>query len=116
MRLNDAFEMLKEAFPKAIEVSHPEKINQKGLYLYFDGVTPSEVSKDNANFVLLLAGVTLSSKSDDSIVQELQAIRKQVFMLGTKEQKNFFKGIKAAVFEGDKLFMYAIKLEIEVSI
>lgn len=108
--------MLKAEFPKALEVSHPEKINQKGLYLYFDGTTPSEVSKDNAHFVLLLAGVTLSSRGDDSIVKELQAIRKQVFSLGVKEQTSFFRGIKAAVFEGDKLFMYAIKLEIEVTI
>lgn len=116
MRLNEAFEMLKGAFPKAIEVSHPETINQKGLYLYFDGITPSNASKDNAHFVLLLAGVTLSSKGDDSIVKELQAIRKKVFELGVKEQTSFFKGIKAAVFEGSKLFMYAIKLEIEVTI
>lgn len=116
MKLYEAFEMLKEAFPKAIETSHPEKINQRGLYLYFDGVTPSAPAVDNAHFVLLLAGVTLSSRSDDGIVEELQTIRKEVFELGIKERKNFFRGIKAAVFEGDKLFMYAIKLEIEVAI
>jgi len=108
--------MLKEAFPKAIEVSHPETINQKGLYLYFDGTTPSNASKDNAHFVLLLAGVTLSSRGDDSIIKELQVVRKKVFDLSVKEQTSFFRGIKAAVFEGDKLFMYAVKLEIEVSI
>lgn len=116
MRLDTAFDMLKEAFPKAYEVSHPEKVNQKGLYLYFDGVTPSDPCKDAAHFVLLLAGVTLSNKGDDCIIKELQAIRKKVFELGVKEQKNFFRGVKAAVFEGDKLFMYAIKLEIEVLI
>ncbi len=116
MRLDEAHEMLTNAFPKAIEVSHPEKINQRGLYLYFDGLSPLDQGNDNAHFVLLLADTTLSTKGDDSVINGLQGLRKSIFQLGIKEQKNFFKGVKAAVFENDKLFMYAIKLEIKVAI
>lgn len=107
---------MKEKFPDAIEVSHPEKINQSGLYLYFDGITQKDTRNDNAHFVLLLAGTTLSTKGDSSIIKRLEAIRKSVFELGILERKNYFRGVKAAVFENDKLFMYAIKLEIKVAI
>lgn len=116
MKLTDAFKDIGEMFPDAIVISHPDKINQKGLYLYFDGVSPASPSLDVAHFVLLLAGVTLSNRGDDAIVTRLMEIRKKLFELGTKERKNYFKGIKAAVFEGDKLFMYAIQINIEVSI
>lgn len=116
MRLDAAYEMLKVAFPKAIEVSHPEKINQRGLYLYFDGLSVLDQGNDNAHFVLLLADTTLSSKGDNSVIKGLQELRRTIFQLGIKEQKSFFKGVKAAVFENDKLFMYAIKLEIKVAI
>jgi|GEM_PF-5342240 len=116
MRLNEAFEMLKAEFPEALEVTHPEKINQMGLYLYFDGATPNDASKDNAHFMLLLVGATFSSVGDESIVHTLQNIRKKVFLLGIKNQENFFREIKTAVFEGNDLFMYTIKLEIKVTI
>lgn len=116
MRLDEVVAKIKGKFPSAIEVSNPEKINQNGLYLYFDGITPIDTATDAAHFVLLLAGNTLSAKGSVGIIEELMRIRGSVFALGIEFRKNCFRGVKAAVFEGSTLFMYAVKLEIEVKI
>lgn len=116
MRLDEVILRIKEKFPTAIEVTSPEKINQNGLYLYFDGTSPIDVATDAASFVLLLAGNTLSAKGGTSVIEELMRIRKGVFELGVEFRKSCFKGIRAVVFEGSTLFMYALKLEVEVKI
>ncbi len=116
MHLGEAIAKIKEKFPLVIEVSNPEKINQNGLYLYFDGTSPVNATADAAHFVLLLAGHALSSKNNTSVIEELMRIRKGAFELGIEFRKNCFRGVKAAVFEGSTLFMYALKLEIEVKI
>ena len=83
MRLDEAVAKIKEKFPKAIDIGNPEKINQNGLFLYFDGTTPSDLSTDIAHFVLLLAGNSLTSKADDSVINELIRLRKGVLEIGT---------------------------------
>jgi len=116
MRLDEAFALLKEKFPKAIDVSNPEKINQNGLYLYFDGSSPVSPAADAAHFVLLLAGNSLSAKGDADILTELMSLREKILTLCVNAKNSRFKGIKAATFEGSSLFMYAILVDLEITV
>lgn len=116
MRLDEAFAFLKKKFPKLIDVSNPEKINQNGLYLYFDGSSPVSPAADAAHFVLLLVGNSFSGKGDADVFAELIRIREEILTICVGVKNARFRGIKTATFEGSSLFMYAILVDLEITV
>lgn len=115
MDIIEKYNELQATFSEAIVVSGISQIRQNGVYLYFDGTNNVNTTKDNASFAIIVAGNSLAGRAD-SALSLVADIRKRVFAFGAKYGKNYFKGVKAAQFEGSTLFLYAVLLEIEIDI
>jgi hypothetical protein len=115
MDIVGAYELLKSEFSEAIVISAITQINQNGVYLYFDGMSSVSSTKDKASFVVVVAGNSLTGNANSALTL-VADIRERLFKLGIKEAKNYFKGVKAAQFEGSTLFLYAVLLEIDIEI
>lgn len=113
--INEAHSTLKAHFSEAIEIASLQDIEQNGLYIYFDGMSNITTAKDKASFAIVVASNSLTGNTNSALLL-VADVRDRLFRLSIKEGKNYFKGVKAAQFEGNTLFLYAVLLEIDIEI
>lgn len=112
--VSKALNAIKGTFSAAIEVAHPSLISQRGLYLFLNGIEPREQIGGTVSMLLLIAEHSLT-KNTSSAADKLDETIKKVQELVLLEGDNWsFGGVKAAIFEGSTLFVYAIEIKIKV--
>ncbi len=119
LSLPQAVSELKKMFPDILDINDPAAIRQNGLYLYFDGSAPVSATKDRAHFIVLLAGNSFSTKElmneGSPVCERLSVLRKTLFeYVAVNGNDLAFKGIKAAMFEGSTLYVYAISIGFDI--
>ncbi|WP_170000343.1 hypothetical protein [Campylobacter sp. RM9328] len=113
MKLREIFELIKNEFDEAITINSIESINQNGLYLIFDGCQKQSAAKDTANFSLVIAANSLEA-NNFTMLEELEKLRRKLFVMAAAYGQSWYKDIKAAKFEGSTLYVYVIGFEVEI--
>ncbi|OCR84679.1 hypothetical protein CFT13S00388_09650, partial [Campylobacter fetus subsp. testudinum] len=94
--LKKAIELIEKTFAGVKFISANGYINQAGLYLSFNGLTPLNALYDSAHFSIYFCANSLEGDNFAALTQ-IEELRKKVFMLGAKLGENIFKNCELIV-------------------
>ncbi len=111
MAISSSSEIIKELMPDIdlIDVDTAD-ISESGVFLLYDGDTPTDLDSITRRFAILIAGFSMNSKS--GILGMLENIQTYIRNASQMDTDIEYKGTSPVVVADGGLFIYRVDIEI----
>lgn len=107
----EAFKAIESTFTEAIVISDGSKINQNGVYIFYNGSKPDNKVTDILSFAVVVAANSYTK--ENNVMEKVNEMRllalDSVFDID-------FKGSKGVSFENSSLYIVALEFTIKINV